>query len=238
MGLRQIDDDIAFKEAMKKKAAELKIKEIKSKARVENLTKERLADLAKKHGVLVALNPELKEEVRYLQEKYNIPSSRIITEQIKEEEVIGRFSRLDHEKLGMLAYQRVLIRKEEIGVGLIPLSEVYDLVNTGELKGNVDIKDVGKAMNTLQNRKVIEDVRKLDSGVLMVQFFPIEYTGDEVKVIELAKEKGYLSLEEVCSALDWSQDRALRILQSLEDSGLAKFRDNIIKGKQWYFPSI
>ncbi|MHA1764324.1 MAG: hypothetical protein ACTSYC_11315 [Promethearchaeota archaeon] len=238
MGLKKIDDEIDFKEAMRKKAAELKIKEIQSKARVENLTKERLAELAKKHGVLLALTPELKEEVKYLQEKYNIPSSRIITEQLKEEDVIGRFSRIDHEKLGMLAYQRVLLRKEEIGVGLIPISEVYDLVNTGPLKGILDIKDVIKAMNTLKKNKVIEDVKKLESGVIMVQFFPIQYTSDEVKVIELAREKGYLSLEEVCSTLNWSQDRALRTLQSLENSGLAKFRDHIIKGKQWYFPSI
>ncbi len=238
MGLRKIDDDIDFREAMKKKGAELKIKEISSKARVENITKEKLAELAKKHGVLLALTPELKEEVRYLQEKYNIPSSKIITEQITEEEVLGRFSRIDDEKLGMLAYQRVLIRKEEIGVGLIPISEVYDMVNTGELKGTLDIKDVIKAMNTLKKKSVIEDVKKLDSGVIMVQFFPIEYTGDEVKVIELAKQKGFLSLEEVCSALEWSQDRALRTLESLEQGGLAKFRENIIKGKQWYFPSV
>ncbi|MHA1689575.1 MAG: hypothetical protein ACTSYC_12110 [Promethearchaeota archaeon] len=238
MGLKKIDDEIDFKEAMRKKAAELKIKEIQSKARVENLTKERLAELAKKHGVLLALTPKLKEEIKYLQEKYNIPSSRIITEQIKEEDVFRRFSRIDHEKLGMLAYQRVLLRKEEIGVGLIPISEVYDLVNTGALKGVLDIKDIIKAMNTLKKNKVIEDVKKLESGIIMVQFFPIQYTNDEVKVIELAKQKGYLSLEDVCSNLNWSQDRALRTLQSLEDSGLAKYRDHIIKGKQWYFPSI
>ncbi len=239
MGLRKIDDEISLREAMKKKGAELRLKEMQAKASVENLTKERLKEMAKEHGVLLALNPELKEQVRYLQEKFNIPSSKIITEQINEEDVLSKmFSRIDHEKLGMLAYQRVLIRKEEIGVGLVPLSEIYDLVNTGELKGEVDIKDVKKAMEKLLDNNVIEDVKELDSGVIMVQFFPIEYTEDQVKVIDLAKEKGFLSLEEVCSNLGWTQDRALRALKSLEKSGLAKFRESILKGKQWFFPSI
>jgi adenylate kinase family enzyme len=239
VGLRKIDDEISLREAMKKKGAELRLKEMQAKASVENLTKERLKEMAKEHGVLLALNPELKEQVRYLQEKFNIPSSKIITEQINEEDVLSKmFSRIDHEKLGMLAYQRVLIRKEEIGVGLVPLSEIYDLVNTGELKGEVDIKDVKKAMEKLLDNNVIEDVKELDSGVIMVQFFPIEYTEDQVKVIDLAKEKGFLSLEEVCSNLGWTQDRALRALKSLEKSGLAKFRESILKGKQWFFPSI
>jgi len=239
VGLRKIDDEISLKEAMKKKGAELRLKEMQANASVENLTKERLKEMAKEHGVLLALNPELKEQVRYLQEKFNIPSSKIITEQINEEDVLSKmFSRIDHEKLGMLAYQRVLIRKEEIGVGLVPLSEIYDLVNTGELKGEADIKDVKKAMEKLLDNNVIEDVKELDSGVIMVQFFPIEYTEDQVKVVNLAKEKGFLSLEEVCSNLGWTQDRALRALKSLEKSGLAKFRESILKGKQWFFPSI
>lgn len=241
MGIRKIEDEIDLKEAMRKKAAELKLKEMKAKASVENLTKETLDQMAKKHGVLLALNPDLKEEVKYLQKKYNIPSSKIIKEQIKESEVMGGIlNRIDGDKLGMLAYQRVLLRKDEIGVGLIPLSEVFDLVNTGELKGEIDIKDVLKAMRTLEKRGVIEDVKKLDSGVVMIQFFPIQYTDDQMNIIELVKSKdqGFISLEDVIDELDWTQDRALRALESLEESGLAKFQENIIKGKRWFFPSL
>jgi hypothetical protein len=241
LGIRKIEDEIDLKEAMRKKAAELKLKEMKAKASVENLTKESLDQMAKNHGVLLALNPDLKEEVKYLQEKYNIPSSKIIKEQIKEKDVFGGiFNKIDDDKLGMLAYQRVLLRKDEIGVGLLPLSEVYDLVNTGELKGEIDIKDVLKAMQTLEKRGVIEEVKKLDTGVVMVQFFPIQYTDDQVKIIELvkSKEQGFITLEDVIDDLDWTQDRALRALQSLEESGLAKFQENIIKGKRWFFPSL
>jgi len=236
MGIRKIEDEIDLKEAMKKKAAELQIKDMQAKASVENFTKDRLRELAKKHGVLLALTPELREEVKELQKKYNIPSSKIITEQITEHDVLRRFSKIDHEKLGMLAYQRVLMSKEETG-GIIPLSEVFELVNTGILKSIIQIKDVEKALKLLKKTRVIDDLTELDSGIMIVRFFPIQYTGDETKVVELAKEKGLLTLEDVCIKLNWSQDRALRALESLEKSGIAKFRDNIITGKQWFFPS-
>jgi hypothetical protein len=238
MGIRKIEDEIDLREAMKKKAAELKLKDIQAKAATEKFTKEKLNELAKRHGVILALTPELKDEVKELQKKYNIPSSKIITEQITEHDVLKKFSKIDHEKLGMLAYQRVLMQKDEIGVGLLPITEVFDLIHTGILKGNVDLKDLLKALKILKKNKVIADLLELDSGIIMVRFFPIQYTSDQVKVIGVAKEKGYVSVEEVCTALDWSQDRALKILKSLEDTGVAKFTDSIIKGKQWYFPSL
>ncbi|MFX1569492.1 MAG: hypothetical protein ACFFCV_14110 [Promethearchaeota archaeon] len=237
MGIRKIEDEIDLKEAMKKKAAELKMKDMQAKAAVEKFTKDRLRDLAKKHGVLLALTPELRQEVKELQKKYNIPSSKIITDQISEHDVLKKFSKIDHQKLGMLAYQRVLMSKEETG-GIIPLSEVFELVNTGILNGNIEVKDVEKSLRLLKKTKVIDDITELESGAILVRFFPIEYTSDEAKVVELAKEKGILTLEDVCASLEWSQDRALRSLESLEKSGIAKFRENILTGKQWYFPSL
>ena len=203
MGIRKIEDEIDLREAMKKKAAELKIKDIQAKASTENFTKERLRELAKKHGVILALTPELKDQVRDLQKKYNIPSSKIITEQITENDVLKKFSKIDHEKLGMLAYQRVLMQKEEIGVGLMPISEVYDLVNTGILKEVLDIKDLLKALKILKKDRVIEELQELRGSSVMVRFFPVQYTNDQVKVIGIAKEKGYISLEDVCVALTW-----------------------------------
>jgi len=237
MGIRKIEDEIDLREAMKKKAAELKMKDMQAKASVEKFTKDRLRELAKKHGILLALTPELRQEVKELQKKYGIPSSKIITEQLTEHDVLKKFSKIDYQKLGMLAYQRVLMSKEETG-GIIPLSEVFELINTGILKGNVEAKDVEKAMKNLKKNKVIEGITQLESGSLLIRFFPIQYTGDEVKVVELAKEKGVLTLEEVCINLDWSQNRALRALDSLEKTNIAKYRENILTGKHWYFPSI
>ncbi len=238
MGIRKIEDEIDLREAMKKKAAELKIKDMEAKASTENFTKERLTELAKNHGVILALTPELKQEVKDLQKKFNIPSSKIITEQITENDVLRKFSKIDHAKLGMLAYQRILLQKEEIGVGLIPISKVYGLVNTGILKGILELKDLLKALKILKKNHVIDDLQELDSGIVMIRFFPVQYTNDQVKVVGVAKEKGFISIEDVCIALNWSQDRASKALKSLEDTGVAKLRESLLKGKQWYFPSI
>ncbi len=238
MGIRKIEDEIDLREAMKKKAAELKLKDMEAKAATQNFTKERLTELAKAHGVILALTPELKAEVKALQKKFNIPSSKIITEQIIENDVLKKFSKIDHEKLGMLAYQRILMQKEEIGVGLLPISRVYDLVNTGILNGILDVKDLLKALKLLKKNHVIDDLQEFSSGIVMVRFFPVQYTTDQVKVVGVAKDKGFISLEDICIALSWSQDRALETLKSLEDTGMAKLRESLLKGKQWYFPSL
>ena len=238
MGIRKIEDEIDLREAMRKKAAELKLKDMEAKAATENFTKERLTELAKAHGVILALTPELKAEVKALQKKFNIPSSKIITEQITENDVLKKFSKINHEKLGMLAYQRILMQKEEIGVGLLPISKVYDLVNTGILNGILNVKDLLKALKLLKKNHVIDDLQEFSSGIVMVRFFPIQYTTDQVKVVGVAKDKGFISLEDVCIALSWSQDRALETLKSLEDTGMAKLRESLLKGKQWYFPSL
>ena len=238
MGIRKIEDEIDLREAMRKKAAELKIKDMEAKASTDNFTKERLRELAKKHGVILALTPELMEEVKDLQKKFNIPSSKIITEQITENDVLRKFSKIDHVKLGMLAYQRILMQKEEIGVGLLPISKVYDIVNTGILKGILELKDLLKALKVLKKNHVIDDLQELNSGIVMIRFFPVQYTNDQVKVVGVAKEKGFISIEDVCIALNWSQDRAIETLKSLEDTGVAKLRESLLKGKQWYFPSI
>ena len=238
MGIRKIEDEIDLREAMRKKAAELKLKDMEAKAATENFTKERLTELAKAHGVILALTPELKAEVKALQKKFNIPSSKIITEQITENDVLKKFSKINHEKLGMLAYQRILMQKEEIGVGLLPISRVYDLVNTGILNGILDVKDLLKALKLLKKNHVIDDLQEFSSGIVMVRFFPVQYTTDQVKVVGVAKDKGFISLEDICIALSWSQDRALETLKSLEDTGMAKLRESLLKGKQWYFPSL
>lgn len=237
IGIRKIEDEIDLKEAMKRKAIELKQQELTAQAETREFAIDKIREIAIKHGVILALNPELREEVRELQEKFNIPSSRIITEKIEEADVLRKQRKIDHEKLGMLAYQRVLMEKEETG-GILPISEVFELVNTGILKGNLEYEDVVKSMQLLKKKKVIPEVRMLADGAMEIVFFSVQHTDDEAKVLSLASEKGFISLEEVCSQLSWSQDRALRSLNALEGSGFAKKDESYLRGKKWYFPSL
>src|SRR6056297_2833840 len=149
MGLRDIEDRMKMKELMKKKAAELRMYRLEKKSERTNMTKEKLAEIAKKHGVIIALDPEMKDEVEEIRKRYDIPKERIIREQIKEESVLkwgGK--RVDKKQLGMLLYQRIMLEKEETG-GLLTLPEAFDRVNVGNLKGKIDIGDVEDAVKYL-----------------------------------------------------------------------------------------
>ncbi len=237
MGIREIQRKIKLKEEMEKKALELKMEEIQSKARVENFSQERLKQIARSHGVLIALDPEMEAEVEELRKQYNIPKSRIITDQITEDMVLKKRSKVDHEKLGMLAYQRVLLDKRETG-GLLVLPEVFNRVNTGQLQNRITIDDVEKAMKQLLKDNVIAGMQETENGVVMVSFFPVEYTEDQNRILNLASEKGFITLEEVCTTLHWPEERSLRALEKLQESGTARYDESYRTGRKWYFPGL
>ncbi len=143
------------------------------------MTKEKLADIAKKHGVILALDPDLQEAAEEIRKKYNIPKERVIREQIQEGSVLKDGKKVDIKRLGMLAYQRVMLEKTETG-GLLTLPDVMDRVNTGVLKNRITIEDVEKAILNLKKDNIIPEVKKLASGVMVVSFFPIQYTQNQV----------------------------------------------------------
>ncbi len=236
MGIRDIQRKIKLDEEMKKKAMELKAQEVESKARTAKLGKERLAEIAKNHGILLAIDPSLKAEIEEIRKTYNIPKGRIISEQMTEEKCL-KGKKVDIENLGMLAYQRVLLEKDETG-GLLSIGEAFDRVNTGVLKGIVTTQDVEKAMDNLLKQKIISDIKELDSGVKMVSFFAVQFTADQSIILNLAAKKGFVTLEEISMNLKWSTDRALRALEQMQQTGIARFDESFRTGKKWYFPSM
>jgi hypothetical protein len=239
MGLRELEKKMKIKEEMQKKNAEYQLKELENKAKISKMTKSRLKEIARKHGVLIALDDSLKEEVEVLKKEYNIKESNIIRELLDEHDVMpGDIHHIVHEKLGMLAYQRVMLQKEETG-GLLLLTDVFEIVNTGILNGRIVIDDVKKAIIILKKKKVIPMVKDLDNEVLLISFFPVQYTQDQSEVMKFAQsKKGTCSLAEVQANLGWSEVRALRALENLENTGIAKTDESFRTGKRWYFPSL
>ncbi len=239
MGLRELEKKMKIKEAMQKKNAEYQLKELENKAKIQKMTKARLKEIARKHGVLIALDENLKEEVENLKKEYNIKESNIIREVLDENDVMpGEIHDIVHEKLGMLAYQRVMLQKEETG-GLLLLTDVFEIVNTGILSGRITIDDIKKAVLILKKKKVIPQINSLDDDVMLISFFPVQYTQDQSEILKFAQsKKGTCSLAEVRAALGWSEVRALRALENLENTGIAKSDESFRTGKRWYFPSL
>ena len=239
MGLRELEKKMKLKEAMQKKNAEYQLKELENKAKIQKMTKARLKEIARKHGVLIALDENLQDDVEELKKEYGIKETNIIREVLTEDDVMpGDIHDIKHEKLGMLAYQRVMLQKGETG-GLLLLTDVFELVNSGILNGRITIDDVKKAVLILKKKKVIPQIQTLDDEVILISFFPVQYTEDQSAILNYAqKNKGTCSLAEVRAALGWSEIRAVRALENLENTGIARTDESFRKGKRWYFPSL
>ncbi|MBD3352439.1 MAG: hypothetical protein GF364_13205 [Candidatus Lokiarchaeota archaeon] len=237
MGLRELQKKMKLKEEMQKKKAQYEMEELESKAKLQKMTKEKLAEIAKKHGVIIALDDELKDEVEEIKKDYEIKETNVIRKLLTEKDVFNKWNRIDHEQLGMLAYQRVMVQKEETG-GLMLLTDVFDLVNTGELRGEIEIDDVEKAIKKLRKKNIIPEIKKLEGDVMTISFFPVQYTSDQSEILKFVRDKGYCTLAEVCAGLNWPEDRALRALENLQATGVARYDESYRTGKKWYFPGL
>ena len=236
MGIRDIEKKIKFKEAMAKKAAELKTKELESKARIQDFTAAKIREIAEKHGFILAINDEINAEIDALRAKYGIPESRILRKIIKKEELFDAKGKLDLDKLGWFLFQEVMAQKEETG-GIFTIPELFLFLKPFDISEKIDLKDVQKAMQRMAKNNAIAGYETLKSGVDVVYFFDEKFTSDFKIVLNLAKQKGVVLLEDLF-AMNWNQQRAEKILGNLQRSGIARFDESYIKGKRWYFPGV
>ncbi len=242
MGIRELRDRMEKRRYMQKKAVEFKLEEIKSDLEAAAETKEKLEELARKYGVIIATSPKLQEEVERIRKQYGIPKESVITRVMSEEEVLkrgplGLGTRIDHEKLGMLLYQRAMLKRKENG-GIMTYGEAYLLVNTGKLAEKLEAKDVEKAVKILKKNNIIPGERELKSGVKVISFFPVELTDDQNEVLSIASRKGFTTLEEVMLKTGWTKTRAQNTLQALEQEGITRKDESYAHGEKYYFPGL
>jgi hypothetical protein len=81
-------------------------------------------------------------------------------------------------------------------------------------------------------------MRKLGSGIRIVEFVPRELTEDQVAILSLASRTGYTTLEDVMKTTGWNQERAHAGLQSLEAAGTAKLDKSFVHGRRYFFPGL
>ncbi len=242
MGIRELRDRMEKKKYMQKKATEFKLEEIKSDLETATETKEKLEEIARKYGVIIATSPKLQDEIERIRKQYGIPKESIITQIISEEEVLkkgamGIGTKIDHEKLGMLLYQRALLKRKENG-GIMTFAEAYLLTNTGKLAQKLENKDIEKAVKILEKNKLIPGTRQLKSGVKIISFFPIELTDDQNEVLSIASRSGIITLEEIMLKTGWTKTRAQNVLQTLEEEGITRKDESYAHGEKYYFPGF
>lgn len=241
MGLREIREKIEKRKSMEKKAMELKLEELEKELETAMVLKEKIADIAEKYGVIIATSPKFRSEIELLREKYGIPAEAVITQIVKEEDVLKRkmfgLESVDHEKLGLLIYQRALLKRKETG-GVLSLGEVYLLASIGRLRDKVKMDDVRRALKELEKKRVIPGLLRLKSGVEIAVFIPAELSDDQNEVLSLVSGKGSITLEELMVKTGWSKERAERALKALEESGIARKEESYAYGEKYYFPGL
>jgi hypothetical protein len=236
MGIREIEKKIKLKEAMAKKAAELKTQEIEAKARVQDFTAEKIRDIAQRHGFILAVNDEITAEIDTLRAKYGIPESRVIRQVYKMEDLVDEKGRVDVDKLGWFIFQEVLIKKDETG-GIFTMPELFVFLQSLGISEKITMRDVEKAMQRMAKSNAIAGFETLKSGVAVVYFFDEKFTTDAKVVLNIAKVNGYVALEDLLK-LGWGQKRAETALESLARSGIARYDESYLKGKRWFFPGV
>jgi Fic family protein len=150
---------------------------------------------------------------------------------------MGIGTKIDHEKLGMLLYQRALLKRKENG-GIMTFAEAYLLTNTGKLAQKLENKDIEKAVKILEKNKLIPGTRQLKSGVKIISFFPIELTDDQNEVLSIASRSGSVTLEEIMLKTGWTKTRAQNVLQTLEEEGITRKDESYAHGEKYYFPGF
>lgn len=236
MGIRDIQNKIKLREAMARKAAELKAQELEAKARIQDFTASKIREIAEKHGFILAINDEIRAEIDVLREKYHVPESRILRKIVQKDEIIDAKGKVDHEKLGWFVFQEVLIKKEETG-GIFTIPELFVFLKPFDMSEAVTLKDLEKAMQRMAKTSAIAGYESLPSGVGVVYFFDEKFTDDTKVVVSIARKDGYVVLEDLL-AMQWSQQRAEKVLATLVRSGVARFDESYLKGKRWYFPTV
>ena len=117
--------------------------------------------------------------------------------------------------------------------GLVSIADLLAELKTMGVKSS--LQDVEKSVKKLEKQKVIPGIKKLKSGVKLVEFVDVALSDDLREILNLAAEKGWLTLADVMQA-GWSKERAERALKELTDADIARYDSSYSGGNIWFFP--
>ncbi|KAM8947825.1 vacuolar-sorting protein SNF8 [Pelodytes ibericus] len=141
-------------------------------------------------------------------------------------------------ELGVQIVEVCLALKHHNG-GLITLAELHQQV----LKGR------GKLAQDVSQDDVIRAIKKLKvlgsgfgiipvGGSYLVQSVPAELNMDHTVVLQLAEKKGFVTVGEIKSSLNWETERAKHVLEHLLKEGLAWIDSQATGEAQYWFPAL
>jgi hypothetical protein len=227
------EDRDNIEDAWRSKKVELIQKESSRLLQTRQMLKKWIRNSIDQYG---NLPQEVRERVDNAGRDLGITVDEVIGE-VMAEQVVGKSGRIDSDKLALLLLHEAQALREKNG-GVMTYAEIQLALEKGPLSGMIRVDDIKKAVEILTNRELIPGPRKLGSGLLLVCFFPIEISQDQNKVLVIAGEKGWTTLEEVMIQTGWSRERAEIALKELENSGISRADPSYSAGLKWYFPGL
>ncbi len=103
---------------------------------------------------------------------------------------------------------------------------------------DLDVDDITDACDFLAVKGIIPGIKTLTSGTKVIELVPVEMDSDQNVVLQLALEKGYITLEEILVRTRWDEMRARRILEFFENNKIARYVQSFEEGERWYFPGL
>ncbi|MCE7736353.1 MAG: hypothetical protein GPJ54_15840 [Candidatus Heimdallarchaeota archaeon] len=238
MGLREIERKLREKSAYQRKEAEIMLEELDSLIENVEALKKGLKKFEKKHSKEIKGNQDYYQKVSRLRDELGLPEEIGVYEWKESPSFMeklrgsGFYDQLANE---ILELGRETINSKG---GLISLAELVIQVNRKRPGKIVSPKDVTRSLDKLISDKLIQPLRKLPSGVLIVEFVSIEMSPDQQSVFDLAARFGFLTREKLIIHASWEPERASRVLNELVQQGMVLKDETYHEGTKYWFPSL
>ncbi len=238
MGLRDIERKIKSKSAYQRKEAEMMLLELDNLIENVETLKEQLKKFEKKHGKEIRNNKDYYEKIAVIREELGLPEEVGIYDWKESPSVMDRIRGKGY--FDQLANEILELGKsfvQDTG-GLISVAELVIKINKSRPGKLVPPKDAIRSLNSLVDSKLIQPLRKLPSGVLIVEFIAIELSKDQQNVFDLAARHGFLTKESLIMYTGWPPERVTRVIEELIKEGITLKDESYHEGIKYWFPSL
>ena len=123
----------------------------------------------------------------------------------------------------------------ELSKGMMDVAQIF--LEANRLKkvqyDEYTVEEIKKAIKSLKDKDLVK-VKKF-KGIEVVEFSPVELNGVQNAIVEIAAEKGWVSIEDVMLQCNLNADMAEKELKKLESDKVAISKSSRKEGKRWYF---
>ncbi len=235
MGLRDIERKLREKSAFERKESELLISDLTKMLENAKALKERLKELEKQYGTQISQDEKGYRELVEVRKALGLPEEMGVWEWQDRAGTFGKGKFYENLGLEILELSRDHIK---VTGGIMSLAELLLLIQKTRPGGSPPLDDVREALNRLVRQELIPPLRTISSGLLLVEFVPVEFSPDHEKVLSLAALSAELTIDSLMRKTGWPLERAARLLEELEKAGVAILDESYAEGKKFYFPGL